>query len=163
MRIVADTSPLNYLILLGHADLLHGLYGQVFVPRAVLSELSDLKAPPEVRSWAASPPAWLEVQDVLILDDSLDASLGAGEREAISLAMELRADLLLIDERAGREQAEARHINVSGTLAVLLDGSWRGGLDFPALLDSLRRTSFRISPKLVDYMLARHAAGRGNT
>jgi predicted nucleic acid-binding protein len=112
MIVVADTSPLNYLIRLGHPDILREIYGRVLVPHAVLMEMQHPDAPPEVRAWASAPPAWLEHKQVQQLDGTLASELGAGEREAISLALEVAADVLLIDERAGRQQAEARHIEV---------------------------------------------------
>ena len=102
MIVVADTSPLNYLILLGHSDALPAIYGRVLVPDAVLIEMQHPEAPAEVRIWALAPPAWLEKRHVQQLDASLAVELGAGEREAISLALEVKADVLLIDERAGR-------------------------------------------------------------
>src|SRR5207302_9048887 len=129
MIVVADTSPLNYLIRLGRPDVLREIYGRVLVPRAVLTELLHAEAPPEVRAWASAPPAWLEAMDVRQLDTGLPAELGPGEREAITLALEVRADVLLIDERTGRREAEARHIEVAGTLAVLLQASQRGYFD----------------------------------
>jgi len=101
MIVVADTSPLNYLIRLGRPDVLRDIYGRVLVPRAVLIEMQHPEAPPEVSAWASAPPAWLEAMQVQQLDASLAAELGAGEREAISLALEVQADVLLIDERAG--------------------------------------------------------------
>jgi len=60
MIVIADTSPLHYLIRLGHADLLREIYGRVLVPPAVLMERKHPEAPPEVRAWACQPPAWLE-------------------------------------------------------------------------------------------------------
>jgi predicted nucleic acid-binding protein len=68
--------------------------------------------------------------------------LERGERQAISLALEVDADVLLIDERAGRQEAEARHIKVAGTLAVLLQASLRGYFDFPQALNQLRQYGF---------------------
>src|SRR5437879_2594446 len=104
MIVVADTSPLNYLIRLRKAEILLELYGRVIVPSAVLAELRHPDAPEPVRGWAEMPPAWLEIVKVNRIDSSLADKLGAGEREAISLALELRADLLLIDERTGRRE-----------------------------------------------------------
>jgi uncharacterized protein len=78
------------------------------------------EAPTEVRARAYAPPLWLEERQVERVDESLAAELGPGEREAITLALEVRADVLLIDERAGRKEAEERNIKVAGTLAVLL-------------------------------------------
>ena len=114
MIVVADTSPLNYLIRLGRPDVLREIYGRVLVPRAVLIEMQHPEAPPEVSAWASAAPAWLETMEVQQLDASLAEELGAGEREANSLALEVQADVLLIDERAGRREAEARHIRSSG-------------------------------------------------
>jgi predicted nucleic acid-binding protein len=97
--VVADTSPLNYLIRLDYVDVLQELFGRVLVPRAVLLEMQHPEAPLEMRAWAASPPSWLEQRHVEHVDSSLAAELGAGECEAISVALELKAEVLLIDER----------------------------------------------------------------
>lgn len=156
MIVVADTSPLNYLIRLGHPDVLREIYGRVLVPSAVLIELQHPDAPSEVRAWASAPPAWLEERQVQQIDGSLAAELGAGEREAISLALEAKADVLLIDERAGRREAEARHIEVAGTLAVLLQASVRGYFDFPEALKQLQQYGFRVSRAIETAMLARY-------
>jgi predicted nucleic acid-binding protein len=144
MIVVADTSPLNYLIRLGHPDVLNKIYGEVLVPHAVLMEMQHEDAPAEVRAWASSPPPWLEERQVEHLDDSLAIELGAGEREAITLALNVRADVLLIDERAGRKEAEERHIKVAGTLAVLLQASLRGYFELPEAMKQLRQYGFRV-------------------
>lgn len=160
MIVVADTSPLNYLILLGNIDILKEIYGRVVIPGAVLNEMQHPEAPPAVRALASAPPAWLEVRRVQQMDRSLNAGLGAGECEAICLAMEVAADVLLIDERAGRQEAEARHIPVAGTLAVLLQASLRGYFDFPEALQTLRRYGFRVSQAIEAAMLARYEQAR---
>jgi predicted nucleic acid-binding protein len=154
--VVADTSPLNYLLLLGHAELLPSLFGRVLVPDAVLSELQHPDAPPEVSAWAAAPPAWLERTPVETLDASLAAELGRGEREAISLALERHADVLLIDELAGRREAMTRHLTVAGTLAVLLQAALLGQFDFPSEIKRLRQLGFHVSRSLEADMLARY-------
>ena len=67
MLVVADTSPINYLVLLEHTAILPALYTRVFLPPAVVTELQDLEAPEEVRAWVANLPAtrvraeWLPV------------------------------------------------------------------------------------------------------
>src|SRR6478672_9204792 len=103
MVIVADTSPINYLILIETIDALPRLYGRVVVPPEVLDELRNASGPAVVRAWAATLPAWMQVQSALSIDATLP--LGDGERAAIALAQELKADRLLIDERDGREIA----------------------------------------------------------
>jgi predicted nucleic acid-binding protein len=147
---------LNYLIRLGHVDVLQAIFGRVLVPYAVLAEMQHSEAPPEVSAWASAPPAWLEPMQVQRLDESLAVELGTGEREAISLAVEVRADVLLIDERAGRREAEARKIAVAGTLAVLLQASLRGYFDLPEAMERLRGLGFRVSRPIEELMLARY-------
>jgi predicted nucleic acid-binding protein len=156
MIVVADTSPLNYLIRLGHPNVLHKIYGRVLVPRAVLIEMQHPEAPAEVRVWASAPPPWLEERLVEQVDENLAAELGVGEREAITLALEVRADVLLIDERAGRKEAEERHIKVAGTLAVLLQASLRGYFELPEAMKQLRQYGFRVSRPVEALMLARY-------
>ena len=56
MIVVADTSPLNYLVLLGHIEILAKIYAEVLIPQTVLDELQDSEAPAEVRAWASTPP-----------------------------------------------------------------------------------------------------------
>lgn len=99
MIVVADSGLPHYLILLNHTELLHGIYGDVFAPVAVIRELSSAGAPRIVKEWLAAPPAWLRVRSVE--PESLRAvseHLDPGEREAIVLAESIGADLLLIDD-----------------------------------------------------------------
>lgn len=117
MTVIADTSPLNYLVLVGKETILPRLYGRVVCPDAVITEMLHKDAPPEVRVWAAYPPAWIEVIKPSTNDPSLEA-LGNGEREAICLTIELAADLLLIDERAGRQAAVERGLKIAGTEGI---------------------------------------------
>lgn len=153
MIVIADTGPLNYLIQLGHADLLQELYGRVLIPDAVLRELLHRNAPEKTRLWAQNFPGWISVHRPEELDPSLSVSLGIGERQAISLALEMRAELLLIDDLPGRRAAESRHIGVAGTLSVLLQGALRGRVDFPQSLRSLKQLNFRITEALEKSMM----------
>jgi predicted nucleic acid-binding protein len=85
MIVVADTTPLNYLILIEQIQLLPQLYGQVLAPPAVFAELSDPRSPELVRHWIAQTPDWLQIcSPQSILSDFPDV-LGSGEREAIAL------------------------------------------------------------------------------
>ena len=111
MVVVADTSPINYLVLIGQIDLLIRLYTRILIPPAVLAELKHPLAPKPVRDWACDTPKWLEV---LSPKDSLTlAQLDLGETEAIALATEMHAEVLLIDEQAGRQEAVRRGLRVS--------------------------------------------------
>jgi len=57
MIVIADTGPLNYLILIGEVDVLPPLYTRVIVPETVVKELRAPGAPAAVRTWIARPPA----------------------------------------------------------------------------------------------------------
>lgn len=162
MIVVADTTPLNYLIRLDLSNILREVYGRVLVPSAVLVEMQHPEAPDEVRAWATTPPNWIEQAQVRHLDETLAADLGPGERAAISLAMEVDADILLMDEFAGRQAAQARQIHVAGTLAVLLKASLLGHCEFPQVMQSLRGLGFRVSRQVEAHMLARYTQAKNS-
>ena len=161
MIVVADASPLRYLIVIELTHILQALYGHVLVPTIVMTELSHEQTPDIVQRWIANPPDWVRVQDPTRELVAVDQSLGAGERAAIALAQELAADALLIDERDGRREAERRGLPVLGTLRVLADAAEHGLADLPAAFDRLRQTNFRASEALLKTLLARDAARRG--
>ena len=142
MICVADTSPLNYLVLIGAIEILPRLFEAVFIPPAVLMELERLRAPEIVRAWAQSPPKWLEIRRPLRVVEIL--GLHRGETEAIALAEELKANQILIDERDAARVAGQRGLEVVGTLAVLGEAAARGWLDLPLAIQKLRSTNFRM-------------------
>lgn len=81
MLVVADTSPINYLVLIQQETLLPALYARVAVPPAVIADLQRSRTPAEVRAWAANPPVWFEVHNPLQpLEEQRYPKLGAGER-----------------------------------------------------------------------------------
>jgi predicted nucleic acid-binding protein len=150
MIVVADSGPLHYLILLEQTDLLYRFYGQVIVPEAVLRELTASQAPHPVRDWLSMPPSWFRVQSVSSDQLALvSAELDPGEREAITLAQILGADLLLIDEALGRAEARRRSLRVTGTLGILRAAAERGLIHVPEVLARLRETSFYVDDKLI--------------
>jgi predicted nucleic acid-binding protein len=86
--------------------------------------------------------------------------LDQGEAEAISLAIELKANSLLIDDRKGRNAARGRGIKTVGTLAVLEVAAERRLIGLPETIDRLRRTNFRISERMLQAALQRDRASR---
>lgn len=154
MTVISDTSPLNYLLLLGETHLLPVLYGRILIPPAVLEELRRPSAPALVREWAAAPPGWLVVLAPQRSTDPRLAELDEGEREALALALELHADLVLIDERDGREAAGACGLRIAGTLRVLTQGALLGLTSLPDAFRRLQATRFRVSQELLDTLLA---------
>jgi predicted nucleic acid-binding protein len=155
--IVADTTPLNYLVLIQAIEILPNLYRKVLIPPAVRAELANTKTPDIVRAWISQPPSWLEVLSLKEPVDSALADLDAGEREAISLASELQAGLLLMDERDGVSIARRRGLMVIGTLAALDLAAVRGLIDLQTMFDRLRETTFRSPLRLMASMLEQDA------
>jgi predicted nucleic acid-binding protein len=161
MLVVADTSPFIGLLKINHLDVLPRLYGAVAIPTEVAAELSDAKRPADVRAFIASPPAWLTVCSPSTLEDIPD--IDAGERAAISLARELKADILLIDERTGREAAIARNIRTLRTTALLLDAAKAGVVsDLRAAYEKLAATNFRVNRKTLEELLTQYEEFRKN-
>ena len=153
MIVVADTSPINYLLLIQEIDILPKMYGEVVIPRAVQEELLRLAAPESVRAWVSNAPAWLEILTPTGALDSSLAKLDPGERDAILLAIELRADQLIVDDREGRKHAEERRIPVIGTLGVLKEAATLGLLDLRVAVERLQSTSFHITPEVLRNLL----------
>ena len=83
MIVVADTSPLNYLVLIDEVGLLPALFGQVLLPQAVFRELQHPRTILKVREWATRLPEWLEVRTVASVANGALMELDIGEREAI--------------------------------------------------------------------------------
>jgi len=153
--VIADTSPLFYLLTIGHIDLLPQLFGTVLVPDAVQAELSHPAAPTTVRVWATELPSWVKVETVTELDDAALRPLGAGERSAIILALTKHADLILIDERRGTQVALSKGFEVAGTLGILALASRRRLIQLDNAFTQLKRTNFRFRQEMMDELLER--------
>ena len=158
MLVVADTTPINYLVLIGQVTILAALYEQVVIPSAVATELRHPKAPDVVRAWIASPPSWCTIRQAQGQPDPALMHLGAGEREALVLAEELGAGAFLTDDLEGREEARQRGIEVTGTLGILERAALRMLLDLPTVIAQLQATTFYGPPDIIAAMLARDAA-----
>jgi predicted nucleic acid-binding protein len=155
--VVADTSPLNYLVLIEHEQLLPSLHRSVVIPSAVHAELSDEGAPDKVRTWVATRPDWLEIASEAPTDDAPDLrGLGPGERAAILLSAHIGADLLLVDDRRAVRVSERRGVPVIGTLGVLDLAATRGLTNFADAIERRKTTNFRYPPNLLQTLLDRH-------
>ena len=157
MIIVSDTSPLNYLILIDSQDVLPTLFGQIIIPQAVLNELQHAKTPEKIKDWIAAKPIWLEVRNVRVSPINKLENLDYGEREAIFLAEELRADAILIDEKDGRREAAKLGFITIGTLSVLDRAAEKGLISFAEAIDRLRKTPFREPKQIVEALLNKHS------
>jgi predicted nucleic acid-binding protein len=156
MIVVADTGPINYLILIGHIDILPRLYSNILIPSVVRDELLRAGASDTVRQWIESPPGWLDIRRPTTEPDAelIAADLDAGEFDAILLAQEMGADEIILDDQIGRREAERRKLHTVGTLGVLRDAAKEGLLDLRQALTRLRSTNFYITEELIDRLLA---------
>jgi predicted nucleic acid-binding protein len=161
MIVIADATPLHYLILIDQADLLPQLFDRVLIPPAVFAELQHAETPESVRKWIGHPPAWLRTQPLRSTPDPSLNYLDAGEREAIALAEEIHADQLLLDEIEARREAARRNLPFIGTLGVLREAARRDLLDLRATLGELQRTTFYVDPALIKSLLEEYDRRRG--
>lgn len=161
MIVVANAGPLIALATIGRFDLLQTLYGEVHIPPAVRDEvvISGHGRPGAEEVGTASWIEVVELRDVTAVQ-LLRERLGAGESEAVVLAIQLEADLLLIDEARGRRVAEARGLNKTGTIGTLIAAKKRGLVEqVTPLLHDLRAAGFRMGDDL--YRMSRLLAGEG--
>jgi predicted nucleic acid-binding protein len=158
MLVIADNSPLRYLIVIDCVHVLPVLFGRILLPTAVVEELQHPHTPAVVRAWMTHPPACLEVRAITGEPDVTVAELEVGEQEAIVLARELHADLLLIDDGKGREIAFEQGLHRMGTVGVLEQAAISGLVDFPTVIARLLQTNFRITADIINDALARDAA-----
>jgi predicted nucleic acid-binding protein len=156
--VVSDTTPLHYLILIGRDSVLQTLYGEIIVPPGVLQELSHTAAPQDISAWAKSPPSWLTVRTPQSIPERFD-NLDFGERQALALATEIHADLVLLDDKVARRSAEQESLKVKGTLGVVADAAKAGLLNFRETVETLQRTSMHIDPKLVQRIIEEQEKG----
>jgi len=153
MVVVADTSPVRYLILIGFIHLLPELFGEIVVPPAVWLELRNPSAPDLVRQFMDLPPDWLLQHPLGCEPRASLSSLDAGEREALELALQINAKLVLIDEAEGRSAAISAMLDVRGTVGILVEAAIMGKLEIADALDKLAGTNFYITPALRAFAL----------
>lgn len=139
MRVICDTSPLILLAKIGRLELLFQLYGQVVVPVSVLDEIRGRSTEETTAIESLVENQALEIQrgspEAL---ERVPADLGAGEREAIALAMETEADIVVLDDREGRRVARERDLPVTGTIGILIEARARD------MIPSVRRELDRL-------------------
>lgn len=156
MIVISDTTPLRYLIEIGEAEILASLFGQVIIPQRVCAELLDQGTPQVVRSWMQSPPAWLIVRQADPTLFTPQAKIEDGEREAIALALTLKADALLCDDGKAIKEAVRLGLSVVRLFSLLDKAAAAELLDLESAVVRLQLTTFHFPPdELVEALLAR--------
>jgi predicted nucleic acid-binding protein len=153
MIIVSDTSPLSNLAMVDHLFLLKEIYQTVVIPKSVAEELENAQVD-EPRIAAVLSLDWVAIrtaQNVLLISElQNERLLDRGESEAIALALELKAEELLIDERLGRREAARLGLSMTGVLGVLLIAKRRGLIPTirPVMDELITVAKFRVSSQL---------------
>lgn len=151
--VISNTTPIITLSAINHLDLLHHLYGHIFIPDAVKNEIMA----GEYRHGAQELKEAKFIVSVPIKNfyhASLLSDLDRGEAEAIALAIEKQADLLVIDERLGRRHASRLEIPITGSVGVLLRAKERGLISvIKPLLKEIQDAGVYLSTQLVQKAL----------
>jgi uncharacterized protein len=155
--VVSNTSPISNLTIIQHLHLLPALYGCVLVPNAVVREL---RASASVRASVETALTDGTLKQTSVKDinrvQALLRTLDAGESEAISIAIEQQASLLLIDEREGRMAADSMELEITGVLGILIEAKKRGFVQAikPLITQLQTEARFRLSATLVQQTCA---------
>ena len=150
-KVVANTTPLIALANIGQLSLLEKLYGEVFIPEAVLNEIKT-----EPAKTAVTSSKWIKVLRVENTKEKrlFSAKLHAGEVEVLLLAEEIDANLLLIDDNAAKKTAKFLGMNVTGTLGVIVKAKQEGYIPtVKPLADALIEDGLYISKTVLEYVL----------
>jgi predicted nucleic acid-binding protein len=152
--VVADASPIRYLVEIEQAEILPKLFDRILVPSLVISELTSSKTPSIVRAWIQELPHWIEVKTPKGGSLRGAVALDEGEEAALLLASESGAGAVLIDDRAGATAAKALGFTVIPTLRILQWAAQTGLLDLRDAFERLRSTNFRYRRDLMDQLLS---------
>jgi predicted nucleic acid-binding protein len=146
MLVVADTTPIHYLVLTGRDHVLPRLYREIVVPKQVLSELLHEGTPHSVFQWASSPPDWLQVRSG---NPDLYPLLDPGEAAALAIAVQIRADGLLADDLEARIMAQRLGFVTVGTIGILAAAHNAGLVNFDDSIRILRNTNFHLTDEII--------------
>lgn len=147
MIIVSDTTPLRYLIEIAEVHLLETLFGKVIIPEKVAEELQRPKTPQQVKDWMLARPAWLEVRKADLSLFTPQKKIDDGEREAFALALKLKADAILLDDKNALPEAKRLNLQTIALFTLLERSAARNLIDLQAAVAAMRKTSFRLPPE----------------
>lgn len=151
MIVISDTSPIIYLSIVGRLDILKILFQRIIIPESVFNELT-VHGKGQPGSQEVLDSDWIEVRSCTDMNllKVLETQLDIGEAQAITIAQELEADLLLIDERLGRNVAKNLEIPIIGLLGIFNLAKNKGIVtNVKPIIDQLiTNAGFRVSADL---------------
>lgn len=151
MIVVSDSTPLIHLAKIGHVEILFSLYNEILITKEVYREVVE-------------EGNLLEKEDAGIIKDYVGKSIRVknprsssehivdkylihrGEADSIQLAKETGAQLILMNERDGRNAAKSEGMKVKGSIGVLFDALKAGVIDEREALSNLEK--FRDNPQV---------------
>ncbi len=156
MIVISDASPIINLAIINKLEILHALYGEIYIAQAVYHEIS-LKGIGQPGYDVIDQLPWIHVENISNNNfaEALKLELDDGEAESIALAIELKADLLLIDERKGRNISDKFGLKYIGLLGCLIEAKHQKKIEsIKPILDALiNQAGFWISSALYDRVL----------
>ncbi|MCK4458748.1 MAG: DUF3368 domain-containing protein [Methanosarcinales archaeon] len=154
-KVVCNSSPLIHLAKIGKLELLKDYFTEISIPEAVYREcVIDGKDREDAKR--IENAAWIRVVDIKNIDlkKALDTVLDEGESEAIVLALQESADLILLDDYEARELARTYGLKITGTIGLLIKAKYEGDISsIDEMLKKLRRTGFWLSEDLYTKIL----------
>ncbi len=154
-KVVCNSSPLIHLAKIGKLELLKGYFTEISIPEAVYREcVIDGKDREDAKR--IENAAWIRVVDIKNIDlkKAFNTVLDEGESEAIVLALQESADLILLDDYEARELARTYGLKITGTIGLLIKAKYEGDISsIGEMLKKLRRTGFWLSDDLYTKIL----------
>ncbi len=157
MPAVSDTSPITNLARIGQLELLRKQFPILWIPFAVVEELSEHPAAASLATIRTALRDWIHVGEAKNreLVRELSGTLDRGESEAIALALEIHAEMLVIDEEDGRRVARRVGLEATGVLGILLRGKQEGHIPAvgPEIVKLRQLARFYVAPALEAHVL----------
>ena len=151
--VISDSSPLIALSIIGKLDVLTKLFDEIYVPNAVFHEVVKTNKPfaKEIKYFLTG-----KTKNVInkMAVNILSADIGAGEAEAIVLALEQQPSIVLIDDLKARRFAKINGLKIIGTMGILLKAKKEGFIkEVKPLISKLLSNNIRISQKIIEITL----------
>lgn len=153
MKIVFNTSPVIFLSKLHYIDPVLDYFKEIIIPEGVYTEIKQKhdQVFDMVSENVSSEKIIVHQISLERLYEGLRERIGRGEAEAISLSIEIKADIVVLDDNAARKEAARLGLNVIGTLGLIKNLSQKKKLILPdlnILLGELRKVDFRVSDSI---------------